>query len=102
MPDFWQFQPYRWAWASNGNLPGAVPQISARAGIADTKSRKVWAFLGDGETGEPESLGAISLAGREQLDNLIFVINCSLQRLTARSRQQQIGTEGLFTVPGGM
>ena len=50
-------------------------------GLADTAGRKVWAFLGDGETDEPESLGAISLAGREQLDNLIFVINCNLQRL---------------------
>ena len=43
--------------------------------------RKVWAFLGDGECDEPESLGAISLAGREQLENLIFVVNCNLQRL---------------------
>jgi hypothetical protein len=43
--------------------------------------RKVWAFLGDGETDEPESLGAITLASRERLDNLIFVINCNLQRL---------------------
>ena len=42
---------------------------------------KVWAFLGDGETDEPESLGAITLASREKLDNLIFVINCNLQRL---------------------
>src|SRR5437762_14272165 len=50
-------------------------------GIADTSGRKVWAFLGDGETDEPESLGAISLAGRERLDNLIFVVNCNLQRL---------------------
>ena len=50
-------------------------------GIADTKPRKVWAFLGDGECDEPKSLGAISLAGREHLDNLIFVINCNLQRL---------------------
>ena len=41
----------------------------------------MWAFLGDGETDEPESLGAISMAGRERLDNLIFVINCNLQRL---------------------
>ena len=49
--------------------------------VADTAGRKVWAFLGDGETDEPESLGAISLAGRERLDNLIFVINCNLQRL---------------------
>ena len=50
-------------------------------GLADTEARKVWAFLGDGETDEPESLGAISLGGREKLDNLIFVINCNLQRL---------------------
>ena len=45
------------------------------------RNRKVWAFMGDGEMDEPESLGAISLAGREGLDNLIFVINCNLQRL---------------------
>ena len=64
----------------NGNLQSPVPQILHGRGIADTKSRKVWAFLGDGETDEPESLGAISLAGREQLDNLIC-INCNLQRL---------------------
>jgi pyruvate dehydrogenase E1 component len=50
-------------------------------GIAETSDRKVWCFLGDGETDEPESLGAISLAGREKLDNLIFIINCNLQRL---------------------
>ena len=43
--------------------------------------RKVWAFLGDGEMDEPESMGAIGLAGREQLDNLIWVVNCNLQRL---------------------
>ena len=50
-------------------------------GIADTSDRKVWVFCGDGEMDEPESLGAISLASREKLDNLIFVINCNLQRL---------------------
>ncbi|MFL5193809.1 MAG: pyruvate dehydrogenase (acetyl-transferring), homodimeric type, partial [Microvirga sp.] len=50
-------------------------------GISDTAARKVWAFMGDGEMDEPESLGAVSLAGRERLDNLIFVINCNLQRL---------------------
>ena len=50
-------------------------------GIKDTSHQHVWAFLGDGETDEPESLGAITLAAREQLDNLIFVINCNLQRL---------------------
>lgn len=50
-------------------------------GLANTESRKVWAFCGDGEMGEPESQGALYLAGRERLDNLIFVINCNLQRL---------------------
>ena len=50
-------------------------------GLADTTGRKVWVFLGDGETDEPQSLGAIGLASRENLDNLIFVINCNLQRL---------------------
>ncbi|MAP09436.1 MAG: pyruvate dehydrogenase (acetyl-transferring), homodimeric type [Rhodopirellula sp.] len=50
-------------------------------GIKDTKGQKVWAFLGDGECDEPETLGAIGLASREKLDNLIFVINCNLQRL---------------------
>ncbi len=50
-------------------------------GLLATEGRKVWAFVGDGETDEPESLGAISLAARERLDNLIFVVNCNLQRL---------------------
>jgi pyruvate dehydrogenase E1 component len=50
-------------------------------GLADTAGRKVWAFMGDGEMDEPESMGAIGMAGRENLDNLIFVINCNLQRL---------------------
>ena len=50
-------------------------------GIKDTSSQRVWAYLGDGECDEPETLGAITLAGRENLDNLKFVINCNLQRL---------------------
>jgi pyruvate dehydrogenase E1 component len=50
-------------------------------GLADVTGRKVWCFLGDGETDEPESLGALTLAGRERLDNLVFVVNCNLQRL---------------------
>ena len=60
-------------------------------GLKAHQGRKVWAFLGDGEMDQPESLAAISLAGRERLDNLIFVVNCNLQRLdgpcaaTARS-----------------
>ena len=82
MPDFWQFPT-----VSMGLGP-LIAIYQARflkylqfRGLADTANRKVWAFLGDGEMDEPESLGAISLAGRERLDNLIFVINCNLQRL---------------------
>ncbi len=53
----------------------------AARGLADTAPRKVWAFLGDGEMDEPESMGSIGLAGREGIDNLIWVVNCNLQRL---------------------
>ncbi|MFD5555315.1 pyruvate dehydrogenase (acetyl-transferring), homodimeric type [Streptomyces sp. NPDC127068] len=82
MPDFWEFPT-----VSMGLGPlGAIFQarmnryIEAR-GIADTSSSHVWAFLGDGEMDEPESLGQLSIAAREGLDNLTFVINCNLQRL---------------------
>src|SRR3990170_890800 len=82
MPDFWQFPT-----VSMGLGP-IMAIYQARflkylhdRGLADTSGRKVWVFCGDGEMDEPESLGAISLAGREKLDNLIFVINCNLQRL---------------------
>jgi len=82
MPDYWQvptvsmglgpiqaiYQAHFWKYLENRGL---IPK----------SDRKIWCFLGDGETDEPESLGAISLAGREKLDNLIFVINCNLQRL---------------------
>ena len=68
--------------ADHGDLPGPLQQVPARSRHSqDTTGQHVWAFLGDGETDEPESLGAITLAGREKLDNLIFVINCNLQRL---------------------
>lgn len=82
MPDFWQTPT-----VSMGLGPiAAIYQarfwkyLEAR-GLMPVSDRKVWCFLGDGECDEPESLGAISLAGREGLDNLIFVINCNLQRL---------------------
>ena len=82
MKDFWQFPT-----VSMGLGP-IMAIYQARflkylhnRGLADTTGRKVWVFLGDGETDEPQSLGAIGLASRENLDNLIFVINCNLQRL---------------------
>lgn len=82
MPDFWEFPT-----VSMGLSPiMAIYQARFNRYLADRSLKpesdaKVWAFLGDGETDEPESLGAITLASRERLDNLIFVVNCNLQRL---------------------
>jgi pyruvate dehydrogenase E1 component len=82
MPSFWQFPT-----VSMGLSPimaiyqARFNKYLTDRGIKDTSDIKVWAFLGDGETDEPETLGAITLASREKLDNLIFVINCNLQRL---------------------
>ncbi len=82
MPDFWQFPT-----VSMGLGP-IMAIYQARfmkylqdRGIAEAEGRKVWCFLGDGECDEPESMGAIGIAAREKLDNLIFVVNCNLQRL---------------------
>ncbi|WP_206951876.1 pyruvate dehydrogenase (acetyl-transferring), homodimeric type [Trinickia acidisoli] len=82
MPDFWQFPTVSMGLGPIMAIYQArfMKYMQAR-GIAKTDGRKVWAFLGDGETDEPESLGAIGMAGRERLDNLVFVINCNLQRL---------------------
>ena len=82
MPDYWQFPTVSMGLGPLMAIAQArsLKYLGAR-GLADTAGRQVWAFLGDGETDEPESLGAISLGGRERLDNLIFVVNCNLQRL---------------------
>ncbi len=82
MPNFWEFPT-----VSMGLGPimaiyqARFNRYLADRGIVDLSGKHVWAFMGDGECDEPESLGAITLASREQLDNLIFVINCNLQRL---------------------
>ncbi len=82
MPDFWQF-----ATVSMGLGPiqaiyqARLMKYLHNRGLADMADRKVWCFCGDGEMDEPESLGAIDIAAREKLDNLIFVVNCNLQRL---------------------
>ena len=81
-PDFWQFPT-----VSMGLGPlmaiyqARFMKYLADRGLADTSGRKVWCFCGDGEMDEPESMGAIGMASRESLDNLIFVVNCNLQRL---------------------
>jgi len=82
MPDFWEFST-----VSMGLGPilaiyqARFNRYLADRGLLDTSRQKVWAFVGDGECDEPETLGEITLAAREQLDNLIFVVNCNLQRL---------------------
>jgi pyruvate dehydrogenase E1 component len=82
MPEFWQFPTVSMGLGPIQAIYQArfLKYLHAR-GIADTAGRRVWCFCGDGEMDEPESLGAISMASREKLDNLIFVINCNLQRL---------------------
>lgn len=82
MPDFWEFPTVSMGLSSIGAIYQArFNRYLEDRGLKPASDRHVWAFLGDGEMDEPESLGAITLAAREQLDNLIFVVNCNLQRL---------------------
>src|SRR5699024_5863558 len=104
MPDFWQFPtvsmglgPIQAIYQAN------MMQYLKNRELIPNQNRKVWAFLGDGEMDEPESIGALSLAGREGLDNLIFVVNCNLQRLDGPVRGSGIiiqEREGLFRGAG--
>ncbi|MEM7348988.1 MAG: pyruvate dehydrogenase (acetyl-transferring), homodimeric type, partial [Chloroflexota bacterium] len=82
MPDFWQFPTVSMGLGPLMSIYQArFNRYLENRGLKPVTDAKVWAFLGDGETDEPESLGSITLAAREKLDNLIFVINCNLQRL---------------------
>ena len=82
MPEFWEFPTVSMGLGPlNAVYQARFNRYLLNREIADTSRAKVWCFLGDGETDEPESLAGLSLAGREQLDNLIFVVNCNLQRL---------------------
>src|SRR4051812_12341492 len=82
MPDFWEYPTVSMGLGPIMSIYQArFNRYLEDRGLKKSSNQKVWAFLGDGETDEPESLGAISLAAREKLDNLIFVINCNLQRL---------------------
>ena len=82
MPNYWQFPTVSMGLGPLMSIYQArfMKYLQHRK-LADTANRKVWAFVGDGEIDEPESLGAISLGGREKLDNLVWVVNCNLQRL---------------------
>ncbi len=82
MPEFWQFPTVSMGLGPlNAIYQARFNRYLEHRGICDTSSSRVWAFLGDGECDEPETLGSLSLAAREKLDNLIFVVNCNLQRL---------------------
>ena len=82
MPEFWQFPTVSMGLGPmNAIYQARFNRYLQHRGIKDTSQQRVWAFLGDGEMDEPESLGAIGIAAREELDNLTFVINCNLQRL---------------------
>jgi pyruvate dehydrogenase E1 component len=82
MPDFWEFPTVSMGLGGlNAIYQARFNRYLLHRGIKDTSDQRVWAFLGDGEMDEPESIGAIGLAAREELDNLTFVINCNLQRL---------------------
>lgn len=82
MPDFWQFPTVSMGLGPIKAIYHArFMKYLHQRGLVDIGNRKIWCFCGDGEMDEPESLGAISLAGREKLENLIFVVNCNLQRL---------------------
>ncbi|MGH9183180.1 MAG: pyruvate dehydrogenase (acetyl-transferring), homodimeric type [Acidimicrobiales bacterium] len=82
MPDFWEFPTVSMGLGPiNAVYQARFNRYLHNRRIADTSRSKVWCFLGDGECDEPESLGGLSIASREELDNLIFVVNCNLQRL---------------------
>ncbi|MFP5439901.1 MAG: pyruvate dehydrogenase (acetyl-transferring), homodimeric type, partial [Gammaproteobacteria bacterium] len=104
MPEFWQFPTVSMGLASMQSIYQAhFMKYLINRGMIPDEDRKVWCFLGDGEMDEPESTGAIALAGREKLDNLIFVMNCNLQRLDGPVRGngkiiQEL--EGLFRGAG--
>ena len=82
MPDFWQFPTVSMGLGPmTAIFQARFVRYLEHRGIVPPSDRKVWAFLGDGEMDEPESMGALTMPVREKLDNLIFVINCNLQRL---------------------
>jgi len=104
MPEFWNFPTVSMGIGPiNAIYQARFMRYLENRGLIERTPRKIWAFVGDGETDEVESLGAISLGAREKLDNLIFVINCNLQRLDGpvRGNKRIVDElEGVFTGAG--
>ena len=104
MPEFWEFPTVSMGLgAINAIYQARFNKYLTRRGVVDTSGSRVWAFLGDGEMDEPEALGALGVAARDELDNLTFVVNCNLQRLDGPVRGngkivQEL--EGLFRGAG--
>jgi len=102
MPEFWQFPTVSMGLGPiNAIYQARFNRYLQGRGIKDTSDQNVWAFLGDGECDEPETLGAISLAARDGLDNLTFVINCNLQRLDGPVRGNGKIIQELESIFGG-
>ena len=102
MPEFWEFPTVSMGLGPiNAIYQARFNRYLQGRGIKDTSQQHVWAFLGDGETDEPESLGAIGIAAREGLDNLTFVINCNLQRLDGPVRGNGKIIQELESIFGG-
>ena len=104
MPDFWRFPTVSMGIGPlNAIYQARFMRYLENRGLIEKTDRKVWAFVGDGETDEVDTLGAISLGSREKLDNLIFVVNCNLQRLDGpvRGNKRIIDElEGMFRGAG--
>ena len=102
MPDFWQFPTVSMGIGPlNAIYQARYNRYLHNRGIKDTSDQNVWAFLGDGEVDEVDTLGAIGLATREKLDNLTFVINCNLQRLDGPVRGNGKIIQELESIFGG-
>jgi pyruvate dehydrogenase E1 component len=102
MPDFWQFPTVSMGLGPiNAIYQARFNRYLDACGFKDTSDQNVWAFLGDGEIDEPETLSAISLAAREGLDNLTFVVNCNLQRLDGPVRGNGKIIQELESIFGG-
>ena len=102
MPEFWQFPTVSMGLGPiNAIYQARFNRYLQGRGIKDTSDQNIWAFLGDGECDEPETLGAISLAARDGLDNLTFVINCNLQRLDGPVRGNGKIIQELESIFGG-